>query len=331
MNAHNDRRHFLASLTSAGALGALGSGSLLGMPALAQDAYPGKGPIKVIVPLPAGGAADATARMVVSSMQTQMKQTFIVENKPGASYLLAMQAMAQSPADGYTLMHINTGMVAAQAALKKFDLLKSLAPISLMGTMPAVLAVPASSPFKSVQELMAAKPGSLTYGSVGIGSLEHLWTSEFSRKNKLDAVHIPYKGMPDAATALAGGEINYLTPVLAVAIPLMQKGLIRPLALLDNQRHAMLPNLPTLKELGHDMPPVVFWGGMVAVRGTPAPVIEQLRAAVAAAVADPDVRSKLMGIGTTAFSNTPQAFESLIAQELGWMTDAVKAANLQLN
>lgn len=328
MKTSIDRRQFITSLT------ALGAGSLFGAPALAQDAFPTKGPIKVIVPLPAGGAADATARMVVASMQAQLKQNFIIENKPGASYLLAMQAMAQAPADGYTLMHINTGMAAAQASLKKFDLLKSLAPISLMGTMPAVLAVPASSPFKSVQELVAAgaaKPGSLTYGSVGIGSLEHLWPSEFSRKNRLDAVHVPYKGMPDAATALASGEIQFLTPVLAVALPLMQKGLIRPLAMLDNQRHAMLPNLPTLSELGHDMPPVVFWGGFVAVRGTPAPVIEQLRSAVATAVADADVKAKMMGIGSTAFTNTPQAFETLIAQELSWMAHAVKAANLQLN
>jgi len=322
------RRRFVASLA------ALGAGGLVGAPARAQDGYPSKGPIRVIVPLPAGGAADATARMVVASMQAQLKQTFIVENRPGASYSIAMQAMAQAAADGYTLIHINTGMCAAQAALKKFDLLKTLAPISLMGTMPAILAVPASSPFKSVQELVAAgaaKPGSLTYGSVGIGSLEHLWTSQFSKRNGLDAVHVPYKGMPEAATALATGEIQYLTPVLAVALPLMQKGLIRPLALLDNQRHAMLTNLPTLKELGHDMPPVVFWGGFAAVRGTPAPVIEQLRAGVAAAVVEPDVKAKLIGIGTTAMASTPQAFESLIAHELGWMSEAVKSANLQLN
>lgn len=328
MQTRLDRRQFIA------ALGATGAAGLFGTPALAQDAYPAKGPIRVIVPLPAGGAADATARMAVASMQAQLKQTFVVENKPGASYALAMQAMAEAPADGYTLMHINTGMVAAQASLKKFDLLKTLAPISLMGTMPAVLAVPAASPFKTVKELLdagAAKPGSLTYGSVGIGSLEHLWPSEFSRKNKLDAVHVPFKGMPDAVTALARGEIQFLTPVIAAAIPLLQKGLIRPLAMLDNQRHAMFANLPTLKELGHDMPPVVFWGGFVAVRSTPAPVIEKLRAAIAAAVVDPEVKAKLIAIGTTAFSDTPQTFESLITQELAWMATAVKAANLQLN
>lgn len=334
MNTIAGRRRFLASLTSTGALGLVGGGSLLSTTAQAQEAFPGKGPIKVIVPLPAGGAADASARMVVASMQAQLKQTFIVENKPGASYALAMQALAQAAADGYTITHINTGMLAAQAALKKIDLPKTLAPISLMGTMPAILAVPASSPIKTVQELLAAghaRPGSLNYGSVGLGSLEHLWTSEFCRKNKLEAVHVPFKGMPDAAIALGGGEIQFLAPVLAVAIPMMQKGAIRPLAMLDNQRHTLMPQVPTLKEQGIELPPLVFWGGFAAVRGTPAPVLEQLRAAIAAAVVDPDVKAKLMGIGTTAFSNTPQAFESLISQELGWMHDAVKAANLQLN
>lgn len=323
-----NRRQFIASL------GATGASTLFGATALAQDAYPAKGPIKVIVPLPAGGAADATARMALTSMQMQLKQTFIVENRPGGSFVIGMQGLQGAAADGYTLMHINTGMCAAQAALKKIDLLKSLTPISLLGTMPAVLAVPASSPYKSVQDLVAAgaaKPASLAYGSVGIGSLEHLWSFQFSKANKLDALHVPFKGLPDAAMALASGEIQFLPAILAVALPLMQKGLIRPLALLDQRRHALLPNVPTLKEAGFDAPPVVFWGGFAAVRGTPAPVIETLRASIAGAVADPGVKAKLIAIGTTAFSNTPQAFESLITQELNWMREAVKAANLQLN
>ncbi|MFO1220518.1 MAG: tripartite tricarboxylate transporter substrate binding protein [Burkholderiaceae bacterium] len=323
-----ERRQFIASMA------ALGTTGLVGLPARAQEAFPTKGPIKVIVPLPAGGAADATARMVVASLQAQLKQTFIVDNRPGASYAIAMQAMRQAPADGYTLIHVSSGMCAAQVTLKKIDLLETLAPVSLMGTMPAVLLVPASSPFKSVKDLVdagAAKPGSLAYGSIGIGTLEHLWPSQFSKANKLDAVHVPFKGGPDAVTALAAGEIQFMTPALALGLPMIQKGLIRALALLDKQRHPLLPDVPTLQELGHDMPSLVLWGGFAAVRGTPAPVIEQLRAAVATAVADADVKSKLIGIGTTAFSSTPQAFEALITQELGWMNAAVKAANLQLN
>lgn len=329
MKTSTDRRQFLASMAALGA-GALGTSG-----ALAQEAYPSKGPVKVIVPLPAGGAADASVRILLASMQTQMKQSFVVDNRPGGSFVIGMQAIAQSPADGYTLMHINPGMMAAQAALKKIDLLKVLTPISIMGTMPTVLVVPASSPIKSVQELVAAgtaKPGSLNYGSVGIGSLEHLWSSNFSKRRNLEAVHVPFKGMPDAATALASGEIQYLPLVLAVALPFVQKGMMRALAVIDNQRHPALANVPTMKELGYDEPPLVFWGGLAAPRGTPAAIVEQVRENMATAITTPDVKSKLANIGTTAMaSTTPQAFESLVAQELAWMTEAVRSANLQLN
>lgn len=329
MTAPLDRRQFITAL---GALGALGAGGLPGTPALAQDAFPSKGPIKLIVPLPAGGAADASARIVAASLQAQMKQSFIVDNRPGGSFVIGMQAIAQAPADGYTLMHINPGMCAAQAALRKIDLLKTLTPISLMGTMPCVLVVPGSSPIRSLQDLLAAKPGSLNYGSVGIGSLEHLWGSQFSQRHGLAAVHVPFKGMPEASTAVAAGDIQFLPLILAVALQLIEKGMIRPLAVIDAQRHAALPNVPTLKELGNNAPPLVFWGGLAAPRGTPAAIVEQLRAGVAAAIADPEVKARLIAIGTTAMaSSTPQAFETQVAQDLAWMADAVKGAKLQLN
>jgi tripartite-type tricarboxylate transporter receptor subunit TctC len=323
------RRQALASLAALGA-------SAFGVPhVLAQEAYPTKGPIKLIVPLPAGGAADASVRILTATLQAQMKQSFVVENRPGGSFVIGMQAIAQAPADGYTLIHINPGMCAVQAALKKIDLLKTLTPISIMGTMPTMLVVPASSPIKSVKELIAAgkaKAGTLNYGSVGTGSLEHLWSSNFSKRQGLDAVHVPFKGMPDAATALASGEIQFLPLVLSVAQPFVQKGMMRALAVIDSQRHVAFPDVPTLKELGYDEPPLVFWGGLAAPKGTPAAIVEQLRHNMATAIAHPDVKAKLAGIGTTAMSSpSPQAFEALVAQDLAWMTEAVKQANLQLN
>lgn len=329
MKTFANRRDFLTSLA------ALSAGTLGVTPSYAQDAYPAKGPVRVIVPLPAGGAADATVRILTAALQTQMKQSFIVDNRPGGSFVIGMQAIAQAPADGYTLMHLNPGMCAVQAALKKIDLLKTLTPISIMGTMPSVLVVPASSPVKTVKELVASRAprgSSVNYGSVGIGSLEHLWSSNFSKHQGMDAVHVPFKGMPDAATALASGEIQFLPLILAVALPFIQKGMMRPLAVLDTQRHAALPQVPTLRELGFDEPPLVFWGGLAAPRGTPAAIIEQLRENMATAIATPDVRTRLAGIGTTAMvSASPQAFETQLAQELAWMNDAVKNANLQLS
>lgn len=329
MTTFFNRRQALASMAALGA-GALGPASLF-----AQEAYPSKGPIKVIVPLPAGGAADASARILTAALQTQMKQSIIIDNRPGGSFVVGMNAIAQAPADGYTLMHINPGMCAAQAALKKIDLLKTLTPISLMGTMPTVLVVPASSPIRTAKDLVAAgaaKPGSLNYGSVGLGSLEHLWASNFSKRNGLDAVHIPFKGMPDAATNLVSGEIQFLPLIVAVALPFVQKGMLRALAVIDTQRHPALPDVPTIKEAGFEEPHLVFWGGLAAPKGTPDAIVAQLRESIAAAVATPEVKAKLSNIGTTPMSSaSAQAFEARIAQELAWMNAAVKSANLQLS
>ncbi len=329
MNETISRRQALISLAALGA-------STLNVPLLrAQETYPTRGPIKIIVPLPAGGAADASARVLAATLQTQMKQTVIVDNRPGGSFVVAMQAIAQSAADGYTLMHINPGMCAAQVALKKIDVLKNLVPISLMGSMPTVLSVPASSPIKSVKELVAAglaKAGALNYGSVGIGSLEHLWASNFSKRHNLNAVHVPFKGMPEAATALVSADIQFLPLALSVALPFIQKDMLRPLGVTDNQRNPSLPNVPTLKELGFDDPALVFWGGLAAPRGTPAAIVEQLRDNIATAVASSEVKTRFAGMGTTAFgSPTSQSFEALVAQDLAWLNEAVKGANLQLN
>lgn len=329
MNASTNRREFLASMA------ALSAGSLGTTSALAQETYPGKGPVKVIVPLPAGGAADASVRLLTATMQNSLKQSFVVDNRPGGSFVIGMQAIAQAPADGYTLMHIYPGMLAAQTALKKYDLLKTLTPISLMGSMPAVLVVPATSPYKSVKDLVnagAAKPGGLNYGSVGPGTIEHLWASNFSKHNHLDAVHVPFKGMPDAITALVSSEIQFLPLAMALTLQFVQKNMVRPLAVLDTQRHPALPNVPTIKEAGYNEPPLVFWGGLAAPKGTPPAIVEKLREHVAAAVATDDLKSKFQAMGTTPLSSpTPQSFEQMMVQELGWLTEAVKGADLQMN
>lgn len=311
---------------------AAGASPLVG---LAQEAYPGKGPIKVIVPLPAGGAADVSVRVLTAGMQNTLKQSFVIENRPGGSFVIGMQALAKSPADGYTLMHLYPGVLAAQVASKKFDLLKTVTPVSLMGSMPSVLVVPASSPYKTVKDLVAAglsRPGMLNYGSVGAGTSSHLWCANFSKHNHLDAVHVPFKGMPDATTALVAGELQFLPVAMSLALQFGQKNLIRPLAVLDTQRHPAMPHVPTIQEAGFDEPPMVYWGGLVAPKGTPSAIVEKLREHMALAVASDDVKTKLLAMGTEPLvSPSPQAFERVIVQELTWLNEAVKGMDLQLN
>lgn len=324
MNTFCNRRRFVA-----------GAAVLATSTAWAQASYPAKGPIRVIVPLPAGGAADVSTRIVTSALQAQLGQSVIVDNKPGGSFTIGMNALAQAPADGYTLFYVNTGMCTAQAALRKYDMLKALVPISSIGTMPAVLSVPAASPIRSVKELVAmakAHPGTLNYGSVGLGSLEHLWGSRFAREQGVEMVHIPFKGMPDAVLALSAGEIQLLPLILSLALPHVQKGLVRPLAVLDAQRHPLLPDVPTMREAGFDAMPVAFWGGLAAPAGAPAAVIDQLHRAIVAALRDSALQDKLKVMGTLpVVSDSPQAFRRQIEGELRWMTAAVKDANLQLN
>jgi tripartite-type tricarboxylate transporter receptor subunit TctC len=322
-----DRRTFIASLAMAGAAAG---------PAMAQDGFPGKGPLRLIVPLPPGGAADVSARLLVATLQERMQRTFIVDNRPGGSFSIGMQAFAQAVPDGTTLMQINIGMCAAQAALGRFDLQKALVPVSLIASAPAILCVSAAqSRAQTVQDLIAsgrARPGTLNYGSVGVGTMEHLWGHAFSREHALGAVNIPFKGMPEAATALVGGEVQFLSLIYPVAAPLVQKGLLRPLAMLDARRHPALPDLPTLKELGVTAPDLVFWAGIAVPAGTPAAVVELLHREIAAVAQDAGYREKLAGIGAVALSSaTPAEFARLVDDELRWMAASVKAADLRLS
>lgn len=318
------RRHFIATAITAAAAPSL---------ALAQAAYPNK-PIKIIVPLPAGGAADAGTRIIATSLQTLLKQPVVVDNKPGGIYVIGVQATSSAPADGYTMIALNTGMVAAQATMKRFDLLKSLTPITQVGLTPSLLVVSAKSSFSSMAELVAygkANPGKLNFGSVGIGSLEHLWVSTFSRATGIEVTHVPFKGIPDALMALAQGEIQFVPAVLPAASPFIEKGMIRPLGLMSDKRYAGTPNVPTLKEQGFNVPPMEFWSGYAVPAGTPASVVERLRREINASLKDPAVKEKFAGLSTAVVINEgPMDFAKLIGADLKWMSATAKVADIRL-
>jgi len=318
------RRHFLAVAIAA----SLSSGL-----ALAQSSFPNK-PLRIVVPLPAGGAADAGARLLAAGLQGQLKQTVIVDNKPGASYQLGMQATTSAPADGYTLIALNTGMAAAQATMKRYDMLKSLTPVTLAGRTPCLLVVAANSKFNSMAELIAfakANPGKLNFGSVGIGSLEHLWVATFAKTLGIEVTHIPFKGMPDALTALAQGELHFIPAVYPAAAPFVQKGQLRSLGVISDKRFAALPDMPTLKEQGVNVVPMEFWSGYAVPAGTPADVVERLRKEIGVALNEPATREKFAVLGTTVEpSDKPADFAKLIAADVNWMSAAAQAANIKL-
>jgi len=320
------------ALTRRQTLQALGAG-LLPMPliAAAQAAFPNK-PVRIIVPLPASGAADVSVRILTEFLQQPLGQSLVVENRPGGVYQIGIQAITSAPADGYTLIHLNATMCAVQASLKRFDMLKQLIPVGYMGSTDSMLCISNNAPFKTTQEMIAwgkANPGKINYGSTGPGSMEHLSMVSIMQRVGITGNNIPFKGGPDGALALAQGEIHAMA--LAAPLIIQFKDKFRPIIALSEQRIPFLPDLPTAKEQGMDIPTVNYWGGLAAPAGTPASVIETLEKAMSVAVNNPAMTQKYVPLGLTAKFAGSSAFKAIIEKDLQWLGEAVKSANLQLS
>ncbi|WP_297723781.1 tripartite tricarboxylate transporter substrate binding protein [Limnohabitans sp. Rim8] len=320
------------ALTRRQTLQALGA-SLLPMPLIvaAQAAFPNK-PVRIIVPLPASGAADVSVRILTEFLQQPLGQSLVVENRPGGVYQIGIQAITSAPADGYTLIHLNATMCAVQASLKRFDMLKQLIPVGYMGSTDSMLCIANNAPFKTTQEMIAwgkANPGKLNYGSSGPGSMEHLSMVSIMQRVGITGNNIPFKGGPDGALALAQGEIHAMP--LAAPLIIQFKDKFKPVIALSEQRSGFLPDLPTAKEQGLDIPTVNYWGGLAAPAGTPASVIETLEKAMSVAVNNPALVQKYVPLGLNAKFAGSASFKATIEKDLQWLGDAVKSANLQLS
>jgi tripartite-type tricarboxylate transporter receptor subunit TctC len=320
------------ALTRRQTLQALGA-SLLPMPLIvaAQAAFPNK-PVRIIVPLPASGAADVSVRILTEFLQQPLGQSLVVENRPGGVYQIGIQAITSAPADGYTLIHLNATMCAVQASLKRFDMLKQLIPVGYMGSTDSMLCIANNAPFKTTQEMIAwgkANPGKLNYGSSGPGSMEHLSMVSIMQRVGITGNNIPFKGGPDGALALAQGEIHAMP--LAAPLIIQFKDKFKPVIALSEQRSGFLPDLPTAKEQGLDIPTVNYWGGLAAPAGTPASVIETLEKAMSVAVNNPALVQKYVPLGLNAKFAGSASFKAIVEKDLQWLGDAVKSANLQLS
>ncbi len=292
--------------------------------ALAQP-YPAR-PVKIIVPFAAGGGPDVETRRMAPKIGEALGGNVVVENRVGAAGIVAAEVVAQAAPDGYTLLAGSLSQL-VQKVLQpaaKFDPHTSFAPISLTSTTTAVLIVPVESPIKSAKELEAAiraKPGSFNYGSGGVGTAAHIAGATFASLQKLDAIHIPYRGSVELMPALLGGQIQYAFPVAGTAVPHVKSGKARALAVNGAKRLASLPDIPTMKELfGDDLYVQEFWAGLWAPAGTPAPVIAKLFAANKQALADAGLRSQLQAGGAEVeISASPEEFAQFMkAEALKW-------------
>ncbi len=299
-----------------------------------KESYPVK-PVRVVIGLPAGGVADNTMRVLTSQMQPAFGQPFVIDNKPGGSFAIAMNAMTQAPADGYTLMHVTNMMLAAQAVLKRYDMLKALVPIATLGASDMALAVGGKGPYKTVKELIEfgrAHPGKLTYAVPGIGTLEHLTLAAFCNRNGIKAVSVPFKGGPEVVQAIAAGECDFCVTPVPFLVQFESKGLLRGLVLLNEQRNAALPALPTYREAGVDVPRLVLWGALAAPVGTPAAVIATLEKQALAANVMPDVRRQLLAMGLDpSFSGGAEFTAKLWAEDWAWIAKSASDVPVDKN
>lgn len=279
----------------------------------AAHAWPDK-PVTLVVPFPAGGSTDMLARAVAPKLGEMWSQTIIVDNRAGATGTIAAGAVKRAPPDGYTLLVTSLGPLVIVPHLMKgvpYDAAKDFDYLTVGVQSPNVLVVPASSPYKSVADVIAAlkvKPGTMSFVSAGNGSSDHLTAELFWAQTGTSGLHIPYKGGAPAMTDLIGGQADATFANVNSAIQHINSGKLRALAITSAKRSPVLPNVPTLEESGIQNVTLYSWQAVVAPKGLPADVKAKIHAGLVAAINDPKVKQKFVDIGFEVVANTPEQF-----------------------
>ena len=296
--------------------------------------YPNK-PIKIIVPYAPGGGNDVLARLFAPSLSQNLRQSVIVENRPGAGGTTGTASVAKADPDGYTILIINTVPHTAAAGIYpklSFDPVKDFTGISVVASNPYVIVVHPSVPAKNLPEFIAlakAKPNSLYYGSAGTGSVTHLNAELFKRTANISITHVPYKGGGPAIADLLGGQVQMTVENVFLMAPYIKSGQLRALATTGLKRSSILPDVPTIAESGFPGFEVIGQFGFVAPAGTSKDVVNKLNAEFNALTKSPEIIQKLNGIGTDPRGGTPESFNSIIQLESNkWLT-VIKEANIK--
>jgi tripartite-type tricarboxylate transporter receptor subunit TctC len=302
------------------------------MPALAlADDFPSK-PIRLAVPFPAGGSSDILARTAAANLGELLGQSVIVENRPGAGGNIAAEYVSRAPKDGYTLLLAGQGILAINQPLYGHVAYDPAAFefIGMLGdNANVILSNPAVVPAKNIAELVAlakAKPGEITYGSNGIGSLSHLTAALFAYTAGVSFLHVPYRGAAPMATDLLGGRIGFCVTGSTLAVQLVQKGSLRPLAVTTSVRVPQLPDAPTLIQAGYPTLDAPSWWSLVTTPGTPAPVVAKLQQAVKTVTSKPAYLAALEKQSTFPFNVPPEKAGAFLAAERARWEAAVKSS-----
>jgi tripartite-type tricarboxylate transporter receptor subunit TctC len=301
--------------------------------ALAQAPYPSK-PIRFIVPFTAGSGTDIIARAVGDTMSRGLGQPIIIENKPGAGGTIAAAQVARGEADGYTVLIHSSGHALNPAIYSNlsYDTVRDLTGVTPLAALPNVMVVSPARGWKTVADVVAAakaKPGALNYASAGIGSATHLNAEKFKLQAGFDAVHVPFKGTPEALNDVIGGRTDWFFAPLTSALPLIRDGKLLALAVSTPQRTPALPQVPTTLEAGIPGSDYTFWVGMIVPSATPAPVVKRLHDEALKALASAEVKERMKGLGADPFPMEQDQFNAFIKTEMVSAARIAKAANLK--
>ena len=309
--------------------------ALLGASALATgQSFPSK-PLRIVVPITPGSATDIIARILGEQMHTQLGVPVVVENRPGAGTTIGSAAVAKSPPDGYTLLVNSTAHTANpwMYAQLSYDSVKDFTPVTSLVSLPNVLVVSASAPWKSLQELLATvkgNPGKRNYASAGVGSGTHMNAEKFRMAAGIQAEHIAFKGTPEAITETMTGRVDWFFAPLVSATSALRDGKLRALAVGSRERSSLLKDVPTTEEAGVPGSAFNFWIGLWAPAKTPPDIVERLSAAVQEALKAPETRERLSKLGADPLFMTPRQFEAFLADEFKSNENLVKSAGIKL-
>jgi tripartite-type tricarboxylate transporter receptor subunit TctC len=308
---------------------ALGFAGAFARPALAAE-WPER-PVKIVVPYAPGGPVDLVGRLVGDKLAARLGQNFVVDNKPGANGAIGVQALMAAPNDGYTLLlHGSAGFTIYQAVMRNpaFDTLRDLTPITLVVYFDLVLCANPEMPFRTVGEFVAyakANPGKLSFGSAGIGAMNHVGTEWFKMMAGIDMVHVPYRGDAPVAADVASGTLGVSFVSSNVALPLIKAGKLRALAVPSRQRLAVLPNVPTMAESGYPDFDLQPWTGLFGPAGLDKAIVARLSSSMKEILAEPEVVERFAGLSMTPGFMMPAELSDKIRKSIElWKDVAAK-------
>jgi len=324
-----ERRTFISA-----APGVLVMGAVLAVgTAPARAAWPER-PVRIVVPYAPGGPVDLVARLIGDKLATKFGQSFVIENKPGANGAIGVQMLMAAPADGYTLlMHGSAGITIYPAVVKQpaFDPLRDLTPITLVDYFDLILCADPALPIRNVKEFVAyakANPGKLSYGTAGVGAMNHVGTEWFKTMAGIDIVHVPYRGDAPVATDVMNGTLGVAFISSSVAIPLIKSGKLRALAVPSRRRTPVLPDVPTMAEAGYPDFDLQPWTGFFGPADLDRTVVSALSAAMKEILAQPDVAERLAGLAMVPAFTTPEEFAAMIGRIIPLWKDVAARARI---